>query len=255
MRVIAIASQKGGSAKTTTAIHLGSGLAMLGKRVLVADIDPQGHVSEGLGIDARSLSLDMNDVLDRKCQPREAVLHDVRDHLDVIPTTIRLSYLENDLMNKVRREDRLKTSLATLADVYDYAIIDCPPSLGILTVNALSAAGEVLIPMAAEYFGLLGVELLLSTISQIQAEINPTLLVTGVLPTRVTRTTNARELVEQAHEQFDDTHRVFDLVISETVKFREAAALGKAIYEHAPDTAGATAYRELTKEIDDYGRG
>lgn len=254
MRVIAIANQKGGSAKSTTAIHLAAGLAATGKRVLCCDLDPQGHVGEGLGLDARAYVHEMSEVLDRKIALSDAVIPDVRDHLDVVPATIRLSSLEASLITKHRREDRLKLALATVADYYDYVIVDCPPSLGILTVNALSAADEVLIPMAAEYFALLGVELLLETIAEVQSEINPQLQVIGILPTRYTRTVNAREIVEQAREQFEETHRVFDLRIPDSVKFREGAGLGKTIFEHAPETPGAKAYLDLVKEVDRHAR-
>ncbi len=254
MRVIAIANQKGGSAKTTTAIHLAAGLGLAGRRVLLVDLDAQGHVAEGLGIPP-AYPHEIDEVLARKIVPSEAVLVDVRAGMDVIPATIRLSYLETELTNaRFRREDRLKLALATLADRYDYTILDCPPSLGIFTINALAAANEVLIPMAAEYFAKLGVELLLRTISDVQDELNAEIRVLGILPTRVGRTTNAREIVEIAHEQYEDTHRVFDLTIPETVKFREAAGLGRTIFEHAPETPGARAYHGLVKEVDLYDR-
>lgn len=250
MRVIAVASQKGGSAKSTTTITLGAGLALRQRRVLLADMDPQGHLGEGLGLNPRAYAHEMAEVIDRKIAPASGVIAGVRDHLDLIPSTIRLSHLETDLMTKHRREDRLKLALTALAAHYDYALIDCPPSLGILTINALSAAKEILIPMPAEYFAMLGVELLLDTIREVQDEINPHLTVLGILPTRVARTVNAREMVDTARDQFGATVPMFPAAIPETVKFREAAALGKTIFEHAPESSGAEAYLELVKAVD-----
>jgi chromosome partitioning protein len=174
----------------------------------------------------------------------------VRPGLDLIPATIRLSYLENELANvRLRREDRLKTALATLADRYDYALLDCPPSLGIFTINALVATDAVLIPMSPDYLALLGVELVLTTIADIREELNHQLAVLGILPTRVARTTNARESLDQAREQFAPAHRLLAVAIPETVKFREAAGLGRTIFEHAPETAGAQAYHQLVTEV------
>ena len=256
MRVIAIANQKGGSAKTTTTIHLGVALAMRRRRVLLVDMDPQGHVGESLGIDPQTLSghPDVATVLDRKCALSEAVVHHDAGDVDLVLASDQLAFLEYDLRDKYRREDRLKLGVATVADYYDYVVIDCPPSLSLLTINAFTAATHVLIPMAAEYLALRGVERLLATIDGIKTEINPELDVVGVLPTRMGRTVNAREAVEGAHKLFDDTTRVFDLQIPETVKFREAAALGQTIFEHAPESPGAQAYLDLAKEIDFHGR-
>jgi chromosome partitioning protein len=248
MPVLAIANQKGGSAKTTTAIHLGAALADFGKHVLLVDMDPQGHLAEGFGLSAMELEQEISTVLDKRTGLDEIITR-VRPGLDLAPSNIRLSYVEASLFTKHRREDRLKLALAGCATRYDFALIDCPPSLGILTVNALSAADEVLIPMACEYFAMLGVELLLTTIEDMRGEINPTLVIRGLQPTRFARTVNAREVLAQVKETLSGRVPVFEPAIPETVKFREAAALGKTIFEHDPASSGADAYRTLAEAI------
>src|SRR5947209_1254887 len=225
MSVLAIANQKGGSAKTTTTLHLGAALAALGKRVLLVDMDPQGHLAEGFGLAAMELEQEISAVLDRRVRI-EDILRQVRPGVDLAPANIRLSYIEASLFTKHRREDRLKSALTSIAGGYDFTLIDCPPSLGILTVNALSAADQVLIPMACEYFAMLGVELLLTTIDEMRAEINPGLSIRGLLPTRYARTVNAREILAHTVETLADRVQVFEPPVPETVKFREAAALG-----------------------------
>ena len=249
MPAIAIASQKGGSAKTTTAIHLGAALAARGRRVLLVDMDPQGHLAEGLGLAALELTAEISAVLERR-QGIADILHPVRPGVDLAPSNIRLASVEAGLYTKLRREDRLKLALAPVAGAYDYVLIDCPPSLGLLTVNALSAADAVIVPMAAEYFSMLGVGLLLQTIDDMRAEINPTLAVRGLLPTRVARTVNAREILAHVRAELGERVRVFPCPVPETVKFREAAALGKTIFEYAPESPGAAAYRALAEEVD-----
>ncbi len=247
MRILAISNQKGGSAKTTTTLHVGAALAELGRRVLLIDMDPQGHLGEGLGLPASELEQEISAVLERQATLVD-IIRPVRSCLDLAPSNIRLSYVEANLFTKHRREDRLKQAVEQLGS-YDDVLIDCPPSLGILTVNALSAADQVLIPMAADYYSMLGVGLLLTTIEEMRAEINPRLTVLGLLPTRVSRTTNAREVIEHTREELSGRVRIFEPVIPETVKFREAAGLGQTIYEHAPDSQGAVAYRHIAKEL------
>lgn len=252
MRTIAIANQKGGVGKSSTAITLSAGLAALGRRVLLGDLDPQGHCGEGFGLNPRSYEHEMGDVLERRVGLEQAVLADIRVHLSLVPATIRLSTLEVSLLHKPRREDRLKVALTTVAADYDYAILDCPPSLGLLTLNGLSAADQVLVPMSVDYFSYLGVELLLSTVHEVQSEINSSLTVLGILPTRVTRTTNAREIIDQAREQFGDL--VLPCTIPESVRIREAAGLGRTIFEHAPETPAARAYQALVTYVDAHAR-
>ncbi len=248
MTITAIASQKGGSAKTTTTIHLGAGIANLGKRVLLIDMDPQGHLAEGFGQPAGELKQEISAVLDRQV-PFIDILLPLRPNLTLAPSNIRLAHLEPYLFTKHRREDRLKAALDPIASEYDFILIDCPPSLGILTVNALSAADQVLIPMSGDFYSMLGVSLLLETIEEMCAEINPNLQIFGILPTRFTRTTHAREVLDRTREELGKTIRVFNLLIPESVRFREAAALGKTIFEHDPSSPGAEAYQNLAKEV------
>jgi chromosome partitioning protein len=248
MPVLAIANQKGGSAKTTTTLHLGAALAARGNRVLLVDMDPQGHLAEGFGLAAMELEQEISAVLEKRAALGETLIH-IRSGLDLVPANIRLSYIEASLFTKHRREDRLKLALADVASCYDFTLIDCPPSLGILTVNALSAADQVLIPMASEYFAMLGVALLLTTIGEMREEINPALSVRGLLPTRYARTVNAREVLARVKEDLGGQVDIFDPPIPETVKFREAAALGRTIFEHDPASPAADAYRALAEEI------
>ena len=205
------------------------------------------HLGEGLGLPAMDLKQEISQVLERQATLGD-IIRTVRPNLDLAPSNIRLSYIEAALFTKHRREDRLKQAVEQL-DRYDEVLIDCPPSLGILTVNALSAADAVLIPMAADYYSMLGVGLLLQTIEEMRAEINPHLSVMGLLPTRVARTTNAREVLDHTREALGPQVCIFQPAIPETVKFREAAGLGQTIYEHAPESAGAAAYLAIAKEL------
>ena len=252
MRKIAIANQKGGTAKSTTTIHLGAGLAQLGKKVLLVDMDPQGHLAEGFGLPAGELTKEISAVLDNKLTLPQ-ILVNVRPNLDLAPSNIRLSYLEAFLFTKYQRENRLKRALKSVTGQYDYLLIDSPPSLGVLTVNALSAADFVLVPMACEFYAMLGVSLLLQTIEEMKAEINPDLEIMGILPTRYTHTIHSREVLERTKAELGNTLRIYSQVIPESVRFREAAALGKTIYEHDPENPGAGAYQDLTKEVISHG--
>jgi chromosome partitioning protein len=248
MNTIIIANQKGGSAKTTTTIHLGHGLALAGCRVLLVDMDPQGHLAEGLGLSALNFEREISLVLDNKAKIEEIIVN-ARPNLDLAPTNIRLSYLEALLFTRHRREDRLRNAIAQVKANYDYVLIDCPPSLGILTVNGLAAADYVLIPMVVEYYSMLGVGLLLQTIQEMRAEINPELKLMGLLPTRHNRTLNAKEVLERTTAEVKDIIQVYKTPIPETVRFREAAALGQTIFEYEPNNPGALAYTQLAKEV------
>jgi len=248
-RIIAIANQKGGSAKTTTAINLGAALAALGRRTLLVDLDPQGHLAEGFGIAAASLEHELSEVLDQK-QSLESILRPLRENLDLAPANIRLSHLEPYLITRARREDRLKHALTPLLENYAYVLIDCPPSLGILTVNGFSAAQEILIPMAAEFYALIGVSLLLDTIRDMRVDLNPTLSVLGIIPTRMTRTRHAEAVVARAKEDLNGRVRVFEPSIPETVKVRDAAAAGQPVREFDAHSSATTAYQALAEVID-----
>lgn len=250
MFTVAISNQKGGSAKTTTTINLGAAIAELGKRVLLVDADPQGHVAEGFGIAAGALEKELSLVLDGKLSLPEIIVN-VRPNLDLAPSNLRLSYIEASLFTRHRREDKLKNALAAAGNDYDTIVIDCPPSLSLLTVNALSAAESVLIPMVCEFYAMLGVSLLLEVIEDMRAELNPSLRILGILPTRLNRTIHAREVLERTKTELTGRVKVFEPAVNESVRFKEATAAGKTIFEHAPGIQGAEAYRKLAKEIAD----
>lgn len=247
-RVIAIANQKGGSAKTTSTINLGAALAVLGHPTLLVDLDSQGHLAEGFGIAAGGLEHELSEVLDNK-RPLEEILRPLRPQLDLAPANIRLSHLEPYLITRARREDRLRNALQPLLGRYAYVLIDCPPSLGIMTVNAFSAAHEVLIPMAAEFYALIGVSLLLDTIRDMRVELNPELSILGVLPTRMTHTRHATAVVERAKEELAGQVRFFEPPVPETVKVRDASAAGLPIAEYDAQSPAAAAYRTLAQEV------
>lgn len=248
MITLAVSNQKGGSAKTTTTINLGAAVAACDRRVLLVDTDPQGHLAEGFGIAAGSLDKEISLVLDGKLSMPEITIN-VRPNLDLAPSNIRLSYLESLLFTRHRREDKLKNALASAKNDYDIIIIDCPPSLGLLTVNALSAADGVLIPMVCEFYAMLGVSLLLDVIEEMRAELNPSLRIIGILPTRLNRTIHAREVLERTKAELQGRVKVFQPAVNESVRFKEAVAAAKTIFEYAPNIAGAEAYRSLAKEI------
>ena len=246
-RVIAVANQKGGTGKSTTTLSLGAELAQLGQRILLVDLDPQGHLAEGFGIQAQGLEHDLSEVL-AGTLPVEGVMRRVRPNLDLVPSNLKLAYLEPRLITQISRENKLKNALTSVLSTYDIILIDCPPSLGILTVNAFSAAQEVLIPMAAEFFAMVGVGLLLETLGQMRAELNPGLGVVGIVPTRVNRTRHAQEVVEQAKEELGQTIRFFS-PIPEAVAVRDASAAGIPVSEYQASSPAAKAYRTVAKEL------
>ena len=250
MLTIAVSNQKGGSSKTTTAINVGAAIAESSKHVLLVDADPQGHLAEGFGIDAGALDKEISMVLDGNLSLREIIIN-VRPNLDLAPSNIKLSYLEASLFTRHRREDKLRNALSAVKNGYDLIIIDCPPSLGLLTVNALSAADCVLIPMVCEFYAMLGVSLLLDVIEEMRVELNPSLRILGIVPTRLNRTIHAREVLERTKTELEGRVKVFEPAVNESVRFKEAAAAGQTIFEYAPDIKGAEAYRIIAKEIAD----
>lgn len=253
--VIAVANQKGGVAKTTTVVHLGAAIAELGYAVLLVDLDPQGHLGEMLGIVAETLPCEISDVLAGERRITEVIIPDVRPGLDLAPSNIRLSDMELTLVNARFREYKVKRILESVLKRYDYILLDCPPNLGLLTLNALIAANSVFIPMASEYLSMLGVSLLLKTITGVQAEGNPGLAILGILHTRYKRrTVHAREVVARTREELGDAVKVFDTPIGDSTRFTEASGLGKTVYELAPDLEGAAVYRSVAEEIVDATR-
>jgi chromosome partitioning protein len=250
-KVIAVANQKGGVGKTTTSIHLAAGLADLGFKTLLVDLDPQGHVAEGFGIMAENLETEMSEVFLGSKRITEVIIPQVRVNLDLAPSNIRLSDMELTLVNVRFRETKLKKALDLVIPRYDYIIFDCPPTLGLLTANALIAAHYVLIPMASEYLSMLGVSLLLKTIHAFQTEGNPDLKILGVLHTRHKRTLHAREVVERTKAELGDTVKVFETPINDSTRFTEAVAQGQTVFEVSPDIDGAKAYRLVVQEVVD----
>lgn len=247
--IIAVANQKGGTAKTTTVVHLGSGLADMGERVLMVDLDPQGHLAEAFGIVSDQLTAEISDVLEGSRRIGDIIISDIRPNLDLAPSNIRLSDMELTLVNLRFREYRLKKALEPVLSSYDYIVLDCPPSLGLLTVNGLIAATHVLIPMAAEYLSMLGVSLLLKTIETIKQEANTGLEVLGIVPTHYKRTVHAREVVARLAQELDGRVNIFDPAINDSTRFKEATGQGKTVFELAPEIEGAQAYRQLAREV------
>ncbi len=248
-KVVAIANQKGGVGKSTTAINLGAGLAIQGERVLVVDLDPQGNTSSGLGIDRGAIEQSTYDLLVEDDVSITDILEptSVRN-LHVVPATIELAGAEIELVSMFSREQRLKTTLSEVLDDYDVVLIDCPPSLGLLTINGLTAADEVLIPIQCEYYALEGVSQLTRNISRVKQSINPELEVEGVVLTMFDgRTTLAADVAAQVREHFGET--TYKTVIPRTVRLSEAPSYGEPIEAFDPMSRGAIAYRELAREF------
>lgn len=247
--VIAVANQKGGVAKTTTVIHVGAAIAERGHRVLLIDLDPQGHLAEGFGLVSDQLHSELSDVLQGSRRIREIIIPNIRPNLDLAPSNIRLSDMELTLVNMRFREYKLKRAIESIVQRYDYILLDCPPSLGLLTVNALIAADLVLVPMASEYYSMLGVNLLMNTIETIRQEANPSLGVLGIIHTHHKRTVHAREVVALTRSELGDQVHIFETPINDSTRFAEAAGQGKTVFETAPEIEGAAAYRTIAEEI------
>ncbi|MGE9808147.1 ParA family protein [Janibacter sp. G1551] len=248
-RIIAMCNQKGGVGKTTTTINLGAALAEVGRRVLLVDFDPQGALSVGLGVPTHELDVTIyNLLLERGHDVRNVIQRTPVEGLDIIPANIDLSAAEVQLVGEVAREQILARVLRPVLDDYDVVLIDCQPSLGLLTVNALTAAHGVIIPLETEYFAMRGVALLVETIEKITDRLNPRLEVDGILATMYDgRTLHSREVVGSVVEHFGD--KVFHTVISRTVKFPDATLAAEPITSYASAHSGARAYRQLAREL------
>jgi chromosome partitioning protein len=248
-RVIALCNQKGGVGKTTSTINLGAALAEFGRRVLLVDFDPQGALSVGLGVQPHQLELtSYNLLMERAVGVDEVILKTTVPGMDLLPSNIDLSAAEVQLVNEVAREQTLARALAPVIGDYDFVLIDCQPSLGLLTVNALTAADGVIIPLECEFFSLRGVALLIDTIEKVQQRLNPNLRLEGILATMYDgRTLHGREVFGRVVEAFGD--KVFDTVINRTVRFPETTVAGEPITTWAPTSTGAIAYRELAMEV------
>ncbi len=248
-RIIAMCNQKGGVGKTTSTINLGAALAEYGRRVLLVDFDPQGALSVGLGINPHELDVTVyNLLMDRGADARKAIRKTQVDNLDLLPANIDLSAAEVQLVTEVAREMVLARALRPVVDDYDVVLIDCQPSLGLLTVNALTSAHGVVIPLECEFFALRGVALLVETIEKVRDRLNPDLELEGILATMYdARTVHARQVLSRVVEAFGD--KVYDTVISRTVKFPETTVAGEPITTWAPGSGGAKAYRALAREV------
>lgn len=245
---MAIANQKGGVGKTTSAVNLSAGLAHLNHKVLVVDIDPQGNATSGLGVNKADMDQCVYNVLvedlpaEEVCVPTEVV------NLDIIPATIQLSGAEIELVSTISREIRLQKALESLKNEYDYIIIDCPPSLGLLTINALTASDTVLIPVQCEYYALEGLSQLLNTIRLVQKHLNKTLMIEGVLLTMLDARTNLGiQVIQEVKKYFQD--KVYQSVIPRNIRLGEAPSHGEPIITYDPKSKGAEVYLELAKEV------
>jgi chromosome partitioning protein len=248
-RVVAICNQKGGVGKTTSTINLGAALTEYGRRVLLVDFDPQGALSVGLGVASHHLDRTIYNLIMEQSVPVDEVVRPTSvPGMDLLPSNIDLSAAEVQLVTEVAREQALGRALRPLLPHYDFILVDCQPSLGLLTINALTCADGVLIPLECEFFSLRGVALLMDTIDKVRERLNPTLTITGILATMYDpRTLHAREVMARVVEAFGDT--VFDAVINRTVKFPETTVAGEPITRWAPKSSGAKAYRALAREV------
>ncbi|OHC00509.1 MAG: hypothetical protein A2Z58_08745 [Planctomycetes bacterium RIFCSPHIGHO2_12_42_15] len=249
MRSIALLNQKGGVGKTTTTANLGACLAMLRKKVLVIDMDPQANLSVHLGVDIHSLKYSVYDIIRGACKPDEVIVSTKTHGLDIIPANIDLSGAEIELVGVVGRETILKEYLGDVLDRYDYVLIDCPPSLGLLTLNVLTLVHEIFIPLQTEFFALQGVSKLLDTHEVVRKRLNKNLEITGIIFCMYTsRTRLCKEVIEKVKEHFAKD-QVFDTVIRKNVKLSESPSHGKPIISYAPGSHGSEDYMSLAKEV------
>lgn len=247
-KIIAIANQKGGVGKTTTSINLAASLGVLEKRVLLIDADPQANATSGLGLDVEIIEIGTYQILEHSNTPKEAIVKSSAPNVDVIPSHIDLVAIEIELVDKENREYMLKKALESVKDEYDYIIIDCAPSLGLLTLNALTAANSVIIPIQCEYFALEGLGKLLNTIKSIQKIHNFELDIEGLLLTMFdSRLRLSNQVVEEVQKHFNDM--VFDTIIQRNVKLSEAPSYGESIINYDATSKGANNYLQLAQEV------
>ena len=247
-KVIAIINQKGGVGKSTTAINLSAALGEMGKQVLLIDLDPQGNSSSGLGVEKNGVSRCIYDALLNDIPLTDIIIPDVSKGLDVVPATINLAGAEVELVSEMARENRLKDAIGPMRGRYDYVFIDCPPSLGLLTINALVAADKLLIPIQCEFYALEGVTKLLDSMKRVKSRLNPSLDIYGVLLTMSdNRTTLSRQVSDEVRRYFGKI--VFETSIPRTVKLSEAPSFGQPITQYDPTGKGAQSYIDLAKEV------
>lgn len=247
-RIISVANQKGGVGKTTTTVNLGACLAFIGKKVLLIDSDAQGNATSGLGIRKPDVKEDIYDVLVNEVPIKDTIIQTERENLLIVPATLQLAGAEIELTSMMARESRLKGALKEVSDEYDFILIDCPPSLGHLTINAFTASDAILIPVQCEYYALEGLSQLLNTVRLVQKHFNPELEIEGVLLTMYDARTNlGAEVVEEVRRYFQE--KVYDTIIPRNVRLSEAPSHGKPIIDYDPRSKGAEVYQTLAKEV------
>lgn len=251
-KIIAISNQKGGVGKTTTAINLSAFLALEGKKVLLIDIDPQGNTSSGIGIERSKIDKNIYDSLINQVPIQEVMVPSQIKNLDVLPSTLQLAGAEIELVNYISRENRLKQLLRPIKEKYDYIILDTPPSLGLLTLNALNASNSVIIPVQCEYYALEGIGQLLNTITLVKENLNPNLAIEGILLTMYDIRNNlSKEVAEEIDKHFHGC--IFQTIIPRNVRLSEAPSFGQPIVIYEAKSRGAQAYQKLAQEVIAHG--
>ena len=247
-KILAIINQKGGVGKSTTAVNLSAALGEMGKKVLLIDLDPQGNATSGLGVEKNQINQCVYDALLNDAAIKDIVISDVSKGLDLVPATINLAGAEVELVSEMARENRLKDAVSTLRGTYDYIFVDCPPSLGLLTVNALVGSDDMIIPIQTEFYALEGVTKLLESMKRVKNRLNPSLDIFGILLTMYDgRTTLSRQVAAEVKNYFGG--KVFETIIPRTVKLSEAPSYGLPICQYDPMGKGAVSYNELAKEV------
>ncbi|KOY79711.1 ParA family protein [Apilactobacillus kunkeei] len=246
--VISLANQKGGVGKTTTSVNLGADLATMGKKVLLIDADAQGNATSGVGIQKSDIQKDIYDILVNEEPISEAIIPSKHEGLDIVPATIQLSGADIELTPQMARETRLLNALKSVSDQYDYVLVDCPPSLGLITVNAFTASDSILIPVQTEYYALEGLSQLLNTVQLVKKHFNPDLDVEGVLLTMYdSRTKLGKQVNDEVRKYFGD--KVYDTIITRNVRLSEAPSYGLPIIDYDPNSKGSELYMQFAKEV------
>ena len=252
MKILAICNQKGGVGKTTTSINLAASLAYLKKKVLLIDTDPQANATSGVGIDKAAISQSIYNILVDEVNINDVIIKTAYENLHIVPSSIALAGAEVELVSAISREQRMKNAISEINEKYDYVVIDCPPSLGLITLNSLTAANGVIIPVQTEYYALEGLSQLMNTFNIVRKHLNSKLDIFGVLLTMTDSRTNiSNQVAEQVRDHFKD--KAFDTVISRTVRLSEAPSFGEPIIEYAKNSNGAKQYLSLAKEVIERG--